>query len=742
MQRSHSHVLWCLGVVSAVVLAEPVYPDIKHVHVINACHLDIGFADSSAGIVNRYFDQHLLAAASIGDELRRGVPGFTDDRLNFMFQSWVLDLYFDCPHGMGLHCPSEANMQLVRGAIQKGDITWHAFPHNAQLEIMDPALIRAGIALTHRFDAAMGQSPKSTLSQRDVPGMTRAAIPLLRSSNVTAISIGANDGSTPPSVPPCFVWKDPQSNASVLGLFNWPGYGSLPISHQKLCIVDGFDHALVYNFNGDNSGPSTAETYGERWQEVAKSFPNARIHASTFDNFVQELRTVEDRLPVVDMEVGDTWIYGVPSDPQKVSRMKAVNRVYADLDKRSDIVSLLERDTVLRNATRFFLKLGEHTWGRDVKNNLHDNYNWKNADFANARISPANGSQYMALETSWWEQRHWGITVGMDTLRAGEHPLAGVLLDEFARLQPKVPSKEGYVNGSAEHVYQCGPVDISFDSSGAISHLAHDDVSWADANHTLLQLKYRSYSAADVNAFFSQYCKSNASWVQLDYGKPGLPSDVKGKFWMPSLSGLSVRQSDNQCSFLMNVNYEHEASEEYGAASGWTRVDIDDGNIDISVGMFKKQTTRIPEAMFVQFFPLQSGGEWSVNKLGSWVRSVDVIDGGSKHLHGNTDAGVRLEVDGHSFAVSAMDAAVVNFGELTAYPSPVHSDPDTASFGASFLLWDNLWGTNYVQWWPFVVPPPSPYEASNAYFPASWNNDMISRFQLRIGGHRAEEIWV
>ena len=94
--------------------------------------------------------------------------------------------------------------------------------------------------------------------------------------------------------------------------------------------------------------------------------------------------------------------------------------------------------------------------------------------------------------------------------------------------------------------------------------------------------------------------------------------------------------------------------------------------------------------------------------------------------------------------LSRLDAAVVNFGELTAYPSPVHSDPDTLNFGASFVLWDNLWGTNYIMWWPFIVPPPAPYGSSSAYFPSSWNNDMISRFQMIFGRHKGENhpIWV
>ena len=147
---------------------------IKTVHVINSCHLDIGFADSAAGIINRYFDHHLPMAATVGAELAKGVEGFTDDKLSFMFQSWVLDLYFDCPPAMGVHCPSAEAMASVRTAIAAGHITWHAFPHNAQLEIMGEAMIDAGLELTFALDKRFGLPNKTTLSQRDVPGMPRA----------------------------------------------------------------------------------------------------------------------------------------------------------------------------------------------------------------------------------------------------------------------------------------------------------------------------------------------------------------------------------------------------------------------------------------------------------------------------------------------------------------------------------------------------------------------------------------
>ena len=156
-----------------------------------------------------------------------------------MFQSWVVNMYLDCPTGLGLHCPNATQIgapplrspqhaslvlhlsfrtisrwcgaaarptphcphaslalpestrpgafvssrsplalhhsfpgpslaaalaaQLSRlwrvlrsatfeAAVRAGDITWHAFPHNAQLEIMDPVLIQAGVQLTHDLD--------------------------------------------------------------------------------------------------------------------------------------------------------------------------------------------------------------------------------------------------------------------------------------------------------------------------------------------------------------------------------------------------------------------------------------------------------------------------------------------------------------------------------------------------------------------------------------------------------------
>ena len=68
--------------------------------------------------------------------------------------------------------------------------------------------------------------------------------------------------------------------------------------------------------------------------------------------------------------------------------------------------------------------------------------------------------------------------------------------------------------------------------------------------------------------------------------------------------GLWAKQDhvSGNCSFIAQTAFEPAASEDYGAAAGWTTVDVagDGKSLRVEVGMFNKSTTRIPEAMFMQ----------------------------------------------------------------------------------------------------------------------------------------------
>lgn len=62
------------------------------------------------------------------------------------------------------------------------------------MELYDADLLAYAVRMTHDLDRAFGLPPKTTASQRDVPGLTRAAVPILADQGVQAITGGGGAG--------------------------------------------------------------------------------------------------------------------------------------------------------------------------------------------------------------------------------------------------------------------------------------------------------------------------------------------------------------------------------------------------------------------------------------------------------------------------------------------------------------------------------------------------------------------
>lgn len=204
---SNDSVAWC-------VYPEPATTPLKTLHVAQGCHFDAGFVKPIVDIVNLWFDEFFPLAARVGANLT--ASSATNLTLAFTAQSWLVDLFLNCPpQWPGLHCPSPSAVAAFNASVKAGYVTWHAFPFNGEPEFFDADTLLAAIDMTHRLDDAFGLPHKTLMSQRDVPGMTRSIIPLLRSRNITTVSVGVNGGSTPPNTPYLFKWADEGSNTSV-----------------------------------------------------------------------------------------------------------------------------------------------------------------------------------------------------------------------------------------------------------------------------------------------------------------------------------------------------------------------------------------------------------------------------------------------------------------------------------------------------------------------------------------------
>ena len=150
-----------------------------------------------------------------------------------MTQSWIASLYLDCDNsGMlfwqelgdtiqagasSIHCPNASSVAAFRAALKRGDIFFHAFAHNAEASTYPSAsLFEAGIEMGERLADELEIPRPIAVSQRDVPGWTRATLPLLNKHNVVGLSFGAGTPPGKPDVPPLSVWRDRASGAEVV----------------------------------------------------------------------------------------------------------------------------------------------------------------------------------------------------------------------------------------------------------------------------------------------------------------------------------------------------------------------------------------------------------------------------------------------------------------------------------------------------------------------------------------------
>ena len=192
---------------------------ITTVHMVNANHFDAGYTGMTSDVINEYFQTYFPRAAEVGAELR-SLGNATS--LKWMSFSYLISLFFSCPAGMNLECPSPELQANVTSAIKAGDIWWPAFPHNAELATGDASYLSFGVRnMSQELALQLGLPIPRVLSTRDVPGMPRASIPILKQAGVSALSEGMNGRIAPIAVPPAFIWKDEASGESLPVLWHW-----------------------------------------------------------------------------------------------------------------------------------------------------------------------------------------------------------------------------------------------------------------------------------------------------------------------------------------------------------------------------------------------------------------------------------------------------------------------------------------------------------------------------------------
>ncbi len=184
---------------------------IQRIHLAFKTHLDVGYTDLAREVAKRYFELYVPQAIHLAQTLRQAGG---EKRFVWTTGSWLIYEY--------LERASRSDRARMEQAILDGDIVWHGLPFTVFSELMDADLFRFGLSLSQELDRRFG---KRTIAAKmtDVPGHTRSIVPLLAEAGIQFLHIGVNAGSTPPAVPPVFVWRDP-SGAQVIVMLHKGGY--------------------------------------------------------------------------------------------------------------------------------------------------------------------------------------------------------------------------------------------------------------------------------------------------------------------------------------------------------------------------------------------------------------------------------------------------------------------------------------------------------------------------------------
>lgn len=693
---------------------------IKKVHVVYKTHLDIGFTDLGKNVLECYRREHIPHSIDLALQLN------TEKEKKFIWTlgSFLIDDY--------LKNADAVEKQRLENAISRGDICWHGLACTTHTELLDEELLAFNLGISDKLDAQFG---KKTIAAKmtDVPGHTRAMVKHLAQHGKQYLHLGVNPSSMVPEVPETFVWRNEGRDIIVQYSFQ---YGAP-------CYVEGMEEVLEFAHTGDNLGPQSAEDIEAEMARIQALYPNARVEASTMDAYAEKLFACKDLLPVVEEEIGDTWIHGVASDPLKIMRYRALLELKNKWERQGRFSPEHESyEPFMRNL----LLVAEHTWGLDYKKYLADFTNWEKKDFQAAREADVttldfltnrnanmlqvlqadfrkyrggvfNGS-YAFYESSYEEQMEYIFQAAgslpeelareteqeLGRLEEGCRPWSEAAIAKDSGTEAAMVEKGAAVIGTqdkaeeilapCEHV-RLGRYEAAFGGGGELIYLAKDGKEWIRQG-CFGRLGYTTYNAADC--VHNYYCYNRAfrqhqSWSEADFSKPGLEFAEQLEHREYPFGAVRMERREN--TVLIWLRGDKQAAEEYGCPrQACIRYEFT-GHIKCSVSWQGKDANRMPEALWFDMnFDVANPYRWRMRKMGQLIMPLDVVKGGNRRQH----CVEEMYYDGADGQISVKNihAPLISVGGRWLYGD--YRMLPNVSDGYSYCLFNNKWGTNFKMW--------------------------------------------
>lgn len=665
----------------------------KKVIVVSKTHLDLGFTDFAESIRQKYIREFIPSAIELAEKVNSG----SSKKFIWTTGSWILK--------EALENSDEKDKIRLKEAIARGDIVPHALPFTTHTELFDRDTYDFGLTIVDEIDKIRGRKTVSA-KMTDVPGHTKAIVPLLAEHGVKLLHIGVNGASAVPEVPECFLWRC--GGAEVVVIYSG-SYGG-PFKSEFADEVLYLDHTL------DNHGAPSAEKLRQRLSQIEKEYPGYEVSAGTLDDFAEIMWQVKDKLPVLENEIGDSWLHGSAADPYKSASLRTLMRL-----KREWLAdgSMEKGSAEYRNFSDALLCIGEHTCGMDSKIYFADYENYLKKDFQRARekdnvtikhifrdfphnfltaVSRAFGGyksgSYKTIEASWNEQRQY-ISKAVEALSEEHRAQAEEALSE---LRPKKPLElDGTVPYSGKIALAGYEFELS--GSGGIGRLSYNGSDIIRESGEPF-IEYRSYTKADYDFWFSHYARNmdkNGGWAYPDFGRPLLKyADGKypaGRFYY-NMTEAKVRNDGDCVKISVSLKCDKRLCSELGAPRDIQIVYTLSGQgLKFSVLWFGKDASRLTEAIFLHLHPCTSA--LKLIKMGSEIDYTETVSMGGRNLHAAEKC--IFTAGDKAYSAESLCAPLISpgKGKILEYDNKNESVED----GVSFVLCNNAWGTNFPLWY-------------------------------------------
>lgn len=545
---------------------------------------------------------------------------------------------------------------------------------------------------------------------------------------------------------------------------HWHG---LNVDEKEDCIVAGdARHVLCVAWRDDNQGPpSGVYEVGLMMGHLRDVWPEHRVVASTLDDYVRGLmKDVEVGLVTLNVftgEIGDTWIHGQGSDPVRMAEHRAASRARRQC-LRSGAVS--EMDPGMSLMGTYLIKNLEHTWGLAIQA-LEDWSSWSNEQLQEGLTGGPGGrpkDNFRKMISSWEAQAAY--TGRALKALPPDSPIHALV--EADRMDRRVSHASVHAARSAATPLKAGAagarvkmetkfwrleVDLKTGSLTHLSLLPTPDnphpANWLAPGVQFGLPLYSTYTEADFEEWlYHHYSYSFPYWAS-DFSKYNCSSANPRR---ADLQGILVEVNklvgDAGLTLMLGFVFDTWAVVEAGApAEFWVTYFFSNSTREISMSgiWLEKTPTRLPEALWLRMQPdplALEANSWRLHKLATQVSPYDVVRNGSQSLHAVSEEGgvsvrsgpcsaLNLDADSslpwssrrrlltsssrqtselrgdapacETLRLKSLDVPLVGVGAPFAMPSP-DRQPDMSQ-GVSWNLVNNVWGTNFVMWVPYMV---------------------------------------